>query len=33
MAIFLAIYFTIGAVLYMAYGRRNSVLGRASGAP
>jgi APA family basic amino acid/polyamine antiporter len=31
MAIFLAIYVTIGAVLYLSYGRRNSVLGRASG--
>jgi basic amino acid/polyamine antiporter, APA family len=33
MAIFLAIYFTIGGVLYAVYGRRNSVLGRAGGAP
>lgn len=28
MAIFLAIYFTVGALLYVGYGRRNSVLGR-----
>jgi APA family basic amino acid/polyamine antiporter len=33
MAIFLAIYVTAGAVLYGTYGRRNSVLGRAGGAP